>query len=99
METVRLGRWGSGGSVACWRRPPARAARPRWSSCFARSEEGRRAFAEAHGCAPAESLEALLADPAIARGHHRDAAFDARRPDRAGRRRPGSTSSSRSRSR
>jgi predicted dehydrogenase len=34
-------------------------------SCFARGEEGRKAFADAFGCRPAESLDDLLADPAV----------------------------------
>jgi len=34
-------------------------------SCFARSEESRQAFAAAHGCTPAPTLDAMLADPAI----------------------------------
>jgi predicted dehydrogenase len=34
-------------------------------SCFARSDGSRRTFADAHGCRPAPSLDALLADPEI----------------------------------
>jgi predicted dehydrogenase len=34
-------------------------------SCFARSAETRAAFAEANGCGAAESLEAMLEDPAV----------------------------------
>lgn len=34
-------------------------------SCFARSEERRRAFAEEHACRPVGSLDAMLEDPAI----------------------------------
>jgi predicted dehydrogenase len=34
-------------------------------SCFARSAKARATFAEAHGCRAAESLEAMLEDPAV----------------------------------
>jgi predicted dehydrogenase len=34
-------------------------------SCFARSPEARTAFAEANGCNAAESMEAMLEDPAV----------------------------------
>lgn len=65
METVRLGVVGLGwfGGVL------AQAARATGEglvvSCFARSEESRRAFGEANECSPAQSLDALLADATI----------------------------------
>lgn len=34
-------------------------------SCFARTQSARDAFAEAHGCTSAESVAAMLADPAV----------------------------------
>jgi predicted dehydrogenase len=34
-------------------------------SCFTRSEDKRRAFAEKYGCVPASSYESILKDPAI----------------------------------
>ena len=65
METIRLGAVGLGwfGGVL------AEAARASGESevvaCFARSEGGRRAFAEAHGCTPVDTFEELLGDPTI----------------------------------
>lgn len=35
------------------------------SSCYARREEGRQAFAAQHGCTPAPSYQAMLEDPAV----------------------------------
>jgi len=34
-------------------------------SCYSRSEEKRRKFAEKYGCRASESYEAILADPKI----------------------------------
>jgi predicted dehydrogenase len=65
METIRLGAVGLGwfgGVLADAARASGEA---EVVACFARSDEGRRAFAEAHGCTAVESLEALLEDPTI----------------------------------
>ena len=65
MEAVRLGAVGLGwfgGVLADAARASGEA---EVVACFARSDEGRRAFADAHGCTPVESLEALLEDPTI----------------------------------
>ena len=34
-------------------------------SCFARDPDARRAFADKHGCEPADSLDAIWSDPAV----------------------------------
>lgn len=65
METVRLGAVGLGWFGGVLTEAARASGEAEVVSCFARSEDGRRAFAEAHGCTPAESLEAMLGDPAI----------------------------------
>jgi predicted dehydrogenase len=65
METVRLGAVGLGWFGGVLAEAARASGEAEVVACFARSEEGRHAFAEAHGCEPVESLEALLGDPAI----------------------------------
>jgi predicted dehydrogenase len=65
MEMVRLGAVGLGWFGGVLAEAARASGEAEVVSCFARSEDGRRAFAEAHGCTPAESLGALLGDPAI----------------------------------
>jgi predicted dehydrogenase len=59
VASVGLGWWG--GTLA----EKARAAGLDIASCFARSEDARAGFASQHGCRPAESWDALLADPDV----------------------------------
>jgi predicted dehydrogenase len=65
MEAVRLGAVGLGWFGGVLAEAARASGEAEVVSCFARSEESRRAFAEAHGCTSAESLEALLGDPTI----------------------------------
>ncbi|MEO8424362.1 MAG: Gfo/Idh/MocA family oxidoreductase [Actinomycetota bacterium] len=65
METVRLGAVGLGWFGGVLAEAARASGEAEVVTCFARSEEGRKAFAEAHGCEPAESLESLLGDPSI----------------------------------
>jgi len=65
METVRLGAVGLGWFGGVLAEAARASGEAEVVSCFARSEDGRRAFAEAHGCTPVESLEALLGDATI----------------------------------
>ena len=96
METVRLGAVGLGWFGGVLAEAARASGEAEVVACFARSEEGRRAFAEAHGCTPAESLEALLGDPTI-RGSSSPRPIRRMRGSSSRPRRPGSTSSSRSR--
>ena len=65
METVRLGAVGLGWFGGVLAEAARASGEAEVVACFARSEEGRRAFADAHGCAPMESLESMLGDPTI----------------------------------
>jgi predicted dehydrogenase len=65
METVRLGAVGLGWFGGVLAESARASGEAEVVACFARSEDGRRAFAEAHGCTPVESLDALLDDPTI----------------------------------
>lgn len=66
MDTVRLGAIGLGWFGGVLAEAGRTSGEAEVVSCFARSEDSRRAFAEAHGCAAADSLDALLDDPSIA---------------------------------
>ncbi|MGI9585975.1 MAG: Gfo/Idh/MocA family protein [Acidimicrobiia bacterium] len=59
VASVGLGWWG--GMLA----DKANLAGIEQVSCFARTPESREQFAEAHGCRPAASLDALLSDPDV----------------------------------
>jgi predicted dehydrogenase len=65
METVRLGAVGLGWFGGVLAESARASGEAEVVACFSRSDEGRRAFAEAHACTPAESLEALVEDPTI----------------------------------
>ena len=65
METVRLGAVGLGWFGGVLAEAARASGEAEVVTCFARSDEGRRAFAQAHGCSAVESLEALLGDPTI----------------------------------
>jgi predicted dehydrogenase len=60
LALIGLGWWG--GELA---KAIRRAGNGQVVRCFARSEESRKAFAEEHGCATAESHEAILDDPEV----------------------------------
>ncbi len=66
MDTVRLGIVGLGWFGGVLTEAARASGQAEVVSCFSRSEETRRAFADTHGCEAAESLDALLGDPAIA---------------------------------
>ena len=59
VASVGLGWWG--GTLA----DKAKAAGIEVAACFARSPDAREEFAGAHGCKPAETLDAVLSDPSI----------------------------------
>lgn len=62
MENVRLGIVGLGWFGGVLTDSAARSGVAEVVSCFARSPDARAAFAEAHGCRAADSVDALLAD-------------------------------------
>jgi predicted dehydrogenase len=65
MEAVRLGAVGLGWFGGVLAEAARSSGEAEVVACFSRSEEGRRAFADAHGCTAVDTLEALLEDPAI----------------------------------
>ena len=65
METVRLGAVGLGWFGGVLAEAAHASGEAEVVACFARSEEGRRAFADAHACEPKESLESMLGDSTI----------------------------------
>jgi len=60
LGSIGLGWWGKVLAEAVEKIPDAAI-----TSCYARREDGRAAFAERFGCRPAGSLDELLADPEI----------------------------------
>lgn len=65
MEKVRLGVVGLGWFGTELTRAAHGTGLAEVISCFSRSDERRRAFAEEHGCRPVESLDAMLEDPRV----------------------------------
>lgn len=65
VEKVRLGSLGLGWWGSELADAVKRSGDGELVSCFSRGEEGRRAFAERHGCRAAETLEEFLADDEI----------------------------------
>jgi predicted dehydrogenase len=65
VEQVRLGVVGVGWFGTELTRAARKTGLADVISCFARSGEHRRAFAEEHGCRAVDSLDAMLEDPAI----------------------------------
>lgn len=79
METVRAGIVGLGKWAEALAAAAARSEGIALAACASSDPEKARAFAERRGCAPFESYEALLADPAVeavlvASANHRHAA-------------------------
>ncbi len=65
MEKVRLGVVGLGWFGGILTESARASGLADVVSCFARSEETRRAFSAEHDCPPAATLDALLGDPAV----------------------------------
>src|SRR5207342_3874911 len=65
MESVRLGVVGLGWFGGVLTASARATGLADVVSCFARTESSRQAFADAHGCRPATSLGAMLADPEV----------------------------------
>ena len=65
MENVRLGLVGCGWFGGVLTKSAQASGLSDVVSCFARSEDSRRAFAQAHGCRAADSLDAMLSDPEV----------------------------------
>ena len=65
MENVRLGVVGLGWFGGVLTKSARATGLADVVSCFARSEASRQAFADAHACRPAPTLDAMLADPDV----------------------------------
>ena len=65
MSVTQLGVIGTGWFASTLTAAAATTGRGRVASCFARSPKRRDDFAQRHGCAAADSVDALLGDPEI----------------------------------